>query len=60
MPRSRAAIFTARFAVFAGAAAIALAIPLLGTSGVSGAEPNPGTPSTSTSTATTNGHDWIG
>jgi hypothetical protein len=57
MSRSRAAIFTARAAALAGAAAIAFMVPLFGTSAVSGADPTPPPPPP---TATTNGHGWIG
>jgi hypothetical protein len=60
MSRSRAAVFTARVAAFAGATAIAFAVPLLGTSSVSGADPEPAPPSSTTPSASTNGHDWIG
>lgn len=56
MSRSRAAFFTARFATFAGAAAIMIAVPLLGANS-SGADTNQPPPTTSTS-ATTNGHMW--
>jgi hypothetical protein len=56
MSRSRTAIFTARFAALAGAAAIALAVPLLGATTMAGADPDP----VPTTTATTNGHEWIG
>jgi hypothetical protein len=57
MSRSRAVIFTARVAAFAGATAIAFAVPLLGVTTVSAADP--AAPTTSP-TATTNGDDWIG
>jgi hypothetical protein len=58
MSRSRTVVFTARVAALAGAVAVTIAVPLFGTSSVSGADPTP-PPSTSTS-ATTNGHGWIG
>jgi hypothetical protein len=57
MARPRSAFFTARVAAVAGAAVIAVAIPLLGSTATSGADPTPPPPST---TATTNGHDWMG
>jgi hypothetical protein len=58
MSGPRSAFFTARVAAVAGAAAVAIAVPLFGASATSGAEPNQPPPTTSTS-ATTNGHGWI-
>jgi hypothetical protein len=55
MSKSRAAVFTARVAAFAGAAAIAIMVPLFGTSAASadGTPPPPPPP-------TTDGHPWAG
>lgn len=55
MSRSRAAVFTARVAALAGAAAIAIMLPLFGTStSVADGTPPPPPP------PTTNGHPWVG
>jgi hypothetical protein len=56
MSRSRAAVFTARVAALAGAAAIAIMVPLFGTSASSAADGTPPPPPP----PTTNGHPWIG
>jgi hypothetical protein len=58
MARSFAGISMPRVAAVAGAAAVVLTVSVLGTSGVTSADTTP-PPSTSTS-ATTNGHGWIG
>ena len=56
MSRSRAAIFTTRFALLASTAAIAVTLPFLGaTTASAGEDPPPPPPTT---TATTDGHDW--
>lgn len=57
MSRSRAAVFTARAAALAGAAAVVLAVPLFGAT-VTGADPAPATPPPTV--ATTESDDWIG
>lgn len=57
MSRSRAAFFTARVAALAGAAAVVLAVPVFGAT-TAGADAKPA-PSNS-STAHTNGDEWIG
>lgn len=56
MSRSRAAVFTARVAALAGAAAIAIMLPLLGTSTASVADGTPPPPPP----PTTDGHPWAG
>lgn len=56
MTKSRAAVFTSRIALLAGTAAIAAALPFLGTTSASAGEDTP--PPPPTTTATTNGHDW--
>ena len=58
MPRSCSAFFTARVAAFAGAAAVAIAVPLLSSAATAGAAPNQSSPTTSMP-VTTDGHGWI-
>lgn len=55
MSKSRAAVFTTRVALIAGAAAMAVALPFLGTTTASAGDDTPPPPTT---TATTDGHDW--
>ena len=57
MTKSRAAVFTSRIALLAGTAAIAVALPFLGTTSASAGEELP-PPPTSPTCATTAGHDW--
>ena len=57
MSKSRAAIFTTRIALLAGTAAIAVAVPFLGTTTVSAGDETP-TPPPTTTTVTPNGHPW--
>jgi hypothetical protein len=56
MSRSRAAVFAARAAALAGAAAVVLAVPLFGAT-VSGADPEPAAPPPTV--ATTDSDDWM-